>query len=151
MALLRTYSGNAVNCTLQSDLFGSIQFGGISQTGLGSIAIRMANAHAVIVIGMDGAPVTSWTPGENGEIDIEIYQTSTTQNDFISAYNQILTETLQGDVTDTFAATLIIKELNGGSQHTATGVAFQKIPDKQYQAQAQLCHWVFVCANVITE
>ena len=45
---LSTYSGAAVNGSLASNtgLFPTIQFGGVSQTGLAQVTVRMTTQHA---------------------------------------------------------------------------------------------------------
>ena len=162
MLQLATYSGSAVNCTLapatissqgvvSGAIFPPIQFGGISQTGLASITIRMSVDHASIQGGMDGAPVPSWTPGEWGEIDVEVWQTSTTQKQFTAAYNTILAQALLGNVSPTFGNTMVIIDTITQTVFTATGVAFPKIADHPYQDQAQRVHWVFKACQIFTE
>jgi hypothetical protein len=95
--------------------------------------------------------VPSWVPGEQGEIDIDVWQTSTTHQQFVEAYDAVLAAAVNGNVAPTFGGTIVIQDSVTGVQHTCTGVAFQKIPDKTYQEQAQRVHWVFSATNIITE
>ncbi len=151
MSQLSTWSGSDVSCTLVSPLYGSIQFGGIAQSGIGEISFRMDVDHASIQYGMDGAPVPSYKPGEGGVVEIGLFQTSTTHQAFIQAYNTVLSLALLGDVSQAFEGVLVIANLVTGIVRTCTGGAFTKIPDETYGDQAQQCRWMLRFANIITE
>jgi hypothetical protein len=151
MSQLTTYSGIDVNCTLQDAAYGTIQFGGVSQTGLASITVRMTLDHATIQGGMDGAAVPSYIPGEWGEIDIELWQTSTTQQDFVEAYNQLLVAARAADVSNQFSGTLLIVQSTTGDTHTCNGVAFTKVPDKSYAEQAGRVRWSLKACDIVSE
>ena len=151
MPFLTSYSGIDVNCALQNDQFGNIPFGGIAATGVGQINVRMTVDHAVIQGGMDGVPSPSYVAGEWGEIDVEVWQNSTTHEQFLQAYNMLLAAARGGDVTNQFTSTMVIQDISTGQGHTCTGVAFMKVPDKSYQGQSQLVRWTFKALDIANE
>src|ERR1035441_1951146 len=71
-----TYSGQDTNGTLSSPLVPPIVFSGIAGKGLNQINVRMTTDHADLKVGMDGAVIVSYRPGEQGEIEVQVWQTS---------------------------------------------------------------------------
>ena len=151
MPQLTTYSGISLNFSLIHPLIGTIHASGVSAKGIKSVSVRMATEHSNMQVGMDGAVVTSVVPGEQGEIEILVWQTSTLHQEFLAWYNAVLAAMLAGDVAPWFAATVIVMNTTDGSLHTCTGVAPRKVPDKQYQEQAQPVAWMLSAANIINE
>lgn len=151
MTQLQTYSGRDLNGALSSLLFGSISLAGINSQGIEKVMVRMTTDHAVTKTGMDGAVVPSYVPGESGEVEIQVWQTSTIHQEFLAAYNTIQAAAALGDVSQAFGATLFLSNVTDGSSHTCTGGSFSKVPDKTYEADAQVVSWLIRFCNVISE
>jgi len=149
--VLSTYSGLDTNGSISSPLFDTIQISGIAGLGLAEAMVRMTVPHAVLQSGMDGAVVPSYVPGEQGEIELQVWQTSSLHAALLAAYNSVKTAADAGNVSNAFGATVFIQNTVDGSSHTGTGCAIEKVPDKTYQEQAQRVTWKIVCANLINE
>ena len=151
MATLTPYSAKNTNFSLAHPLSGPIQAAGISAKGVNSYSIRMAVDHTNLQVAADGGIVPSWVPGEWGTIEISLYQTSTLHQELLALYNAIKAAADLGDTALAFAGTVVLISIVDGSVHTATGVGFQKVPDKAYSSQAALLTWGLLCADIINE
>lgn len=151
MPQLTTYSGRDLNGVLANLLFGTISLAGINSQGIEKVMVRMATEHAVTKTGMDGAVVPSYVPGESGEVEIQVWQTSVIHQEFLAAYNQVKTAADLGDVSQAFGSTLFLSNTTDGSSHTCTGGSFAKVPDKTYEADAQVVSWIIKFCNIINE
>lgn len=147
--ILTTYSGKDLNFAFTSPLTGTIQVAGVSEQGVNKVSVRMAQTQTTMKVGMDGAVVPSAIPGDNGEIDIDVWQTSTIHQLLLAAYNAQKAARDQGDVSNWAANTIVIQNIVDGSGHQATGVAFMKVPDKVYETEAQAVTWTLMCANIV--
>jgi hypothetical protein len=152
MAQLVTYSAKNVNFSLQHPLAaGPIQAAGVSAKGVNSYSIRMGVEHANLQVAADGAIVPSWTPGEWGDIEISLYQTSTLHQELLAVYDAIKSAADAGDASEAFAGTIVLYNSVDGSTHTATGAGFQKVPDKAYGVQAAVINWILRCCDITSE
>lgn len=150
--VLSTYSGKDTNITLNNPLTGTvIQMSGIAEQGLAEVIIRMSVDQSSLQVGMDGAVVPSVIPGDQGEIELQVWQTSTLHQQLLTWYNTLKTQRDLGIVSPWFAASVFILSTVDGSSHTATGVGPKKVPDKTYAEQAGRVSWVLACANIINE
>jgi hypothetical protein len=148
---LSTYSGLAVNFSMAHPFIGVIQASGVAQKGIKTVSIRMAVDQANIQVGMDGAVVPSVLPGDQGEIELAVWQTSTLHHEFLAWYNSLKSARDAGDVTQWFSATMLIAHSIDGTIHTCSGVGPSKVPDKPYSEQAQTVTWVLKACNITTE
>lgn len=150
--VLTTYSGKDLSGSITNPVAGaSIQLSGIAELGVAQVTVRMTTDQSSLQVGMDGAVVPSVIPGDNGEIDIQVWQTSTLQQQLLNLYNTLRSGRDLGIVAPWFGTTIYIKNTLDGSTHYATGCGFMKVPDKSYQEQAQRVSWVFKCANIVSE
>ncbi len=149
--VLVTYSGKDLNFALAHPLIGTIQASGVQEQGIAQVTVRMSATQSVMQVGMDGAVVPSVVPGDQGEIEIQVWQTSTLHQEFLAWYNALKAARDAGDVSQWFGATLLVQNIVDGSSHTATGVAPQKVPDKTYAEQAGRVNWILVAANITNE
>lgn len=147
-AQLTTYSGLDLNFTLTHPLISPILASGVQSKGIAQLTVRMGVTQAVVESGMDGAVVPSVVPGDQGEIELQVWQTSTLQDELLAWANAVKAAKDNGDVDPFFGATVIAQNIHDGSYHKATGVAPQKIPDKTYQAQAQRVTWILVACDI---
>ena len=108
----------------------------------------MSVNQSVIQIGMDGAVVPSVLSGDQGEIELQVWQTSTLHQQLMAWYNGLRSARDAGDVSQWFGANVVIQNIVDGSSHYAKGVAPVKVPDKTYQEQAQRVTWVLVACDI---
>lgn len=147
--VLSTYSGKDTNFAFNSPITGSIQVVGVQEQGVNKLAVRMTTTQTSMKVGMDGAVVPSAIPGDQGEIDIECWQTSTIHSQLLAAYNAAKAARDQGDVSNWAGNSIIIQNIVDGTGHQATGVAFMKVPDKVYETEVQTVTWTLMCANIV--
>ena len=148
---LVTYSGSDVSLSFTHPLIGVIQASGVAGKGINSISIRMAVDQTSVQVGMDGAVIPSVLPGDQGEIELSVWQTSTLHKELLAWYNAVKAARNVGDVSPWFAGMLLIASTVDGSIHTCSGVAPSKVPDKQYQVQAQPVTWLLHACNISSE
>lgn len=148
---LTTYSGKDLNMTFSSPLTGTIQAAGVQARGIKQITVRMAVDQSDIQVGMDGAVVPSVVPGDQGEFEVQVWQTSSIHQQFMLWYNALRSARDAGDVTNWFGATILVQNIVDGSSHVGTGVAPVKVPDKTYAEKAQVVTWVLRACNVVSQ
>lgn len=149
--VLVTYSGKDLSFSLVHPLVGPIMADGVASKGIAQASIRMTQDQAQLQVGMDGAVVPSVVPGDQGEIELQVWQTSTIHQQLLAWYNAVKAARDAGDVSQWFAATVIVANTVDGSSHTATGVGPSKVPDKTYQETAQRVTWVLRACNISNE
>jgi Protein of unknown function (DUF3277) len=147
--VLGTYSGLDTNFSLVNNPLGiSIQGGGTSQTGLSEMIVRMAVTRTVMKTGMDGTVIVSAVPGNWGEVELRVWQTSSLHQQLLEWYNTIQTAANSGDVSNWATSQVSIQNVVDGSGHTLQGVAPDKVPDKTYGTEAQTTNWILRSANI---
>lgn len=148
---LTTYSALDLNFALNSQVGISISAAGIQEQGWNKMMVRMTVDQSSIKVGADGAVVISAIPGDNGEIEIEVWQTSTLHAQLLAWYNLLRTLRDQADVSNWATSTIYIQNIVDGSSHQAVGVCPTKVPDKAYEAEAQTVNWVLKCGQIINQ
>ena len=146
--ILGTYSGKDLNISYQSP-FGQFTAAGVAASGVVKAMVRMSTVRTNLKVGMDGSVAPSFIPGDNGEIEIQVFQTSPLHQLLTSIMNGILTAANAGDVSNAYAGTVLMQNIVDGSSHTATGVCPQKFPDKSYDTEAQAVTWILTAANIV--
>ncbi|NOU95591.1 DUF3277 family protein [Paenibacillus sp. LMG 31456] len=135
------YSFGDVTLTLSHPSLGQYVAGG---EGLGSISTSMATDRTTHDVSADGSVMVSKIKGRNGSHAIAIQQTSPLNQWLLKAYNY-----LENAPANEWAKLSIVQR--APSMHdliTSTGVSFQKLPDKPYQAQGQQVTWNFMAADI---
>lgn len=148
-AQLSTYSGSALSGAITCNAIGiNIPLIGIEGQGIEEVTVRMSTDQSNIEISMDGAAVPSVIPGDNGEIEISVYQQSTVHQELLAWYNILKAQRDAGNWSNWFATSVLLIDGIAGSQHYARGCAPKKVPDKTYQKQAQRVSWVLVACDI---
>lgn len=119
--------------------------------GLGTLTIRMLTQRTEHEVGADGVVMPSYVSGQNGEISIEVQQTSSLHHELLSLYNLLTTAANGGGISNWAATTIQLRTILDGSGHSLSGVSFQKIPDKPYAAKGQNVTWILMAASVINQ
>ena len=101
-------------------------------------------------VGMDGGVVPSWVPGEQGEIDIDVWQTSTTHQQFVAAYDAVLAAALNGNVAPTFSGTIVIQGSVTGAQQPARR-RLPEYPRQDLSGTGTARSLGILATNIITE
>ena len=143
-----TYSFKALTGVLRNQVLGvTIPFTG-KNLGLGGITIRMAVPRTVHETGVDGAVIPLYVAGDNGEVEIEVQQSSALNSSLLSLYNRLLMAAQGGDYTGWAATSIMFNLLSDGSLHLLSGLSFEKFPDKLYAAAGQSVKWRLIAANI---
>lgn len=147
----RTYSFKSLTGVLTNPVFGiTIPLTG-GNIGVGSITIRMTTSRTTHDVAADGTVMPSYIAGDNGECDLVVQETSSIHQSLLSLYNQAVLAANNDDVSGWAATAISFTFLIDGSIHTLTGVSFEKIPDKPYEANGQKMTWKLMAANVINQ
>lgn len=145
----RTYSFKSLTGVLTNTVFGvTIPLTG-GNIGVGSITIRMTTTRTTHDVAADGTVMPSYIAGDNGEVDIVVQETSAIHQALLALYNLAVLAANNDDVSGWAATVISFTFLIDGSVHTLTGVSFEKIPDKPYEANGQKITWKMLAANVI--
>ena len=149
-AVLAVYSGKAVVGVFVHPFApgGSIQISGVAELGLERLTVRPSITQLSMKNGMDGAVVPSINPGNQGEVEVEVWQTSSLHQQLLTLYNACKNASDGGDPSAWFAGTLYLELTTTGLQHNGTGVGIAKSPDVPYETDAGVCRWTLLCANL---
>ena len=114
--------------------------------GLGELTVTMTTERTAQDIAADGSIMVSKVAGNNGQIAINTQQTSILYKWLVDAYNiswQSATSLWAG-------MSVLIRSADDGTSHLCTGVSFNKLPDKVYQAHGQKVTFTLPCADIQT-
>jgi hypothetical protein len=144
-----TYSFKSLVGSLTNSVFGvTIPLTG-GNIGAGKFTIRMATERTAHDVAADGTVMVSYAAGDNGMIDVEVQESSTLHQELLALYNLAVLAANNDDVSGWAATTIQFRMLTDGSLHNLSGVSFQKIPDKPYEAHGQRIVWPLMAANVV--
>lgn len=147
----RTYSFKSLTGVLTNSVFGvTIPLTG-GNIGIGSITIRMTTTRTTHDVAADGTVMPSYIAGDNGDVDIVVQETSSIHQSLLQLYNQAVLAANNDDVSGWAATAISFTFLIDGSVHTLTGVSFEKIPDKPYEANGQKMTWKLMAANIVNQ
>lgn len=118
------------------------------QIGMGSFTIIMHTERTQHDVAADGTVMPSAIAGDNGEITIEVQQTSLLNQLLLNLYNTLLAAFYNGDVTNWAATSISLRNIVSASQHLLSGVSFSKIPDKPYHAQGSKIVWRLMACSI---
>lgn len=145
----RTYSFKSLTGVLTNSVFGvTIPLTG-GNIGVGSFTIRMTTTRTTHDVAADGTVMPSYIAGDNGEVDVQVQETSSIHSDLLNLYNLCVLAANNDDVSGWAATSISFTFLIDGSTHTLTGVSFDKIPDKPYEASGQKMTWKLMAANIV--
>jgi hypothetical protein len=137
-------SGSMTNPVL---LGSPIVFAG--EIGMGEIIVSMHTERTAQDVAADGTVMVSYLAGDNGQVTIQMQQTSQLHAALLGLYNILKSQADSGNATNWAASALSLLNTVDLSQHILTGVSFSKIPDKPYAAQGQKITWTLPAANVV--
>ena len=105
--------------------------------------------HAHSITWADGTIMPSYIAGANGDVDIEVQEVSILHKALLSLYNTLVLQADGADILGWAATSISFALLIDGSTHVLTGVSFDKIPDKPYQAAGQKITWKLMATNIV--
>ena len=143
-----TYSFKSLVGVLKNSIVGVVIPLTGGNIGLGGITIRMTTSRTVHDVAADGTVMPSYLAGANGEVDIEVQETSILHKALLTLYNALVLQADLDDILGWAATSISFALLIDGSVHTLTGVSFDKIPDKPYQAAGQKITWKLMAASI---
>lgn len=136
-----TYSFSDVTMVISHPAVGQFVATG---AGLGSITTIMTTDRTTHEISADGSVMVSKIKARNGSHSISVQQTSDLNRWLLKLYNYLETA-----ATNQWAGiTIVIRSPQMQDLITSTGVSFQKLPDKPYQAQGQQVTWNLLAADI---
>ena len=152
MGVGSTYSFKSLVGVLVNPVFGvSIPLTG-GNVGFGQMTVTMTTERTAHDVAADGTVMVSYIAGDNGDIAIEVQESSILHSLLLSLYNQAITAAnYYDDVSGWAATTISFRMLTDGTSHILSGVSFGKIPDKPYQASGQKITWRMMAANIINQ
>lgn len=136
-----TYSFESVAVTISHPSVGQHVASG---QGIGSITTSMTTDRTTHDVSADGAIMVSKVKGRNGSIALAIQQTSDLNKFLVNVYNYLE----HTDPSKWAGITIIQRSAVMHEQITATGVSFQKLPDRPFQAQGQQVTWQFLASDI---
>lgn len=144
MPLPKTYSFSDVILTLSHPSLGQVSTNGM---GVGSVAKSMRTDRSAIDVAADGVPVISKIKDGSGQLQITVQQISDINTTLKKWFNY-----LSGDSTPTsewaqISAVLTSRETE--EQDIYRGGAFVKLPDTNYQTQAENVTWTILFADIV--
>ena len=149
MAVGSTYSFKSLTGVLTNPVYGiTIPLTG-GNIGAGSFTIRMTTSRTIHDVAADGTTMITYVAGDNGELDINVQETSLLHTELLGLYNLAVLAANNDDVSGWGAIAISFRLLSDGSQHILTGCSFDKIPDKPYEASGQRITWKLMAANII--
>lgn len=140
--MISTYSFVDLSGVITHPLVGSYNFKG---EGIGEASVEMATEKTVHDVAADGSVMVSYIPGENGSITLNAQQTSNLHKWLTNLYNVMK---VSGNHIYWASMAVYLRNTSDGTSHRATGVSFQKMPNKPYQAQGQRVSWVLMAADI---
>jgi hypothetical protein len=119
--------------------------------GIAELTIRMLTQRTEHEVAADGSVMPSYISGANGEVTINVQQTSAIHHLLLGLYNQLTTLAETDELAAWAATTISFRTVLDGALHVLSGCSFQKIGDKPYAAKGQNVTWVLMSANVVNQ
>jgi hypothetical protein len=147
MAQSATYSFKDTSGAFTNPLLPApIVFAG--QIGMGRFVVNMHTPRSILDTAADGTIMPTYAAGNSGQISIEVQQTSILHALLLDLYNNLVLAGDAGDPSAWAAGQITLRNTAVGNQHVLTGVAFEKKPDKPYEAQGTRITWVLLACDV---
>lgn len=140
-----TYSFLDLSGAIMHPIIGPFVFTG---EGVGEVNIAMTTEKTGHDVAADGSVMVSYLAGDNGNVSIKCQQTSLVHKWLLAAFNASKIAAEAGAVSKWAGMKMALRNASDGTSHAVSGMSFQKIPDKPYQAQGQYVTWTLPAANI---
>lgn len=135
------YSFEDTSLVINHPSFGSFSAYG---TGIGSIEVSYTNDVTTHDVAADLAVIVSKSVKKNGNITLDVLQTSEL-NSWLTRWANYI----ENAPTSQFAVTnLTVKNTTTGEQWNCTGVSHQKKSGGSFKSTAETKQWVLMCAQM---
>ena len=136
-----TYSFDDVSMVISHPSFGQFIASG---TGVGSISVEMLTERSAHDIAADGSVMVSKIKGRNGNVSVAAQQTSGLHKWLLKLYNY-----LEAAGAGRWAEiAIIVRAPMMKDLIVCTGVSFNKLPTRPYQATGQMITWSLMAADI---
>lgn len=136
-----TYSFGDVSMVIAHPSVGQYVATGV---GIGSITTTMTTDRTTHDVAADGSVMVSKIKGRNGSHTIAVQQTSDLHKWLLKLYNYLE----QAPTSEWIGISVTVRAPSMQDLIRSTGVSFQKLPDRPYQAQGQQVSWVLMAADI---
>lgn len=141
MAKPTTYSFLDLSGAIEHPLLGAYSFTG---QGVGEVSVAMSTEKTHHEVAADGSVMVSKIAGNNGTITVKCQQTSMVHKWLLAAFNALVI----ADTDQWAKMSSLLRNASDGTSHIVSGISFNKIPDKSYQAQGQNVTWTLPAADI---
>ncbi len=139
------------------DLVGVLNFAGFppfvvsGELGADRITIRMRTERAAQAVASDGAIMQTYIAGDNGEVTLELQETSPLHAYMVNIMNTLVGQANVGNVANFVAGTAQFTAINNGLIFMLYGMSPTKIPDVPFAKDGQNVTWTLLCARIIQQ
>ncbi len=135
------YSFSDLVGVIYHPLMGNYVFTG---QGVGQIAIEMDNDMTSHDFGTDGSNIISRISVYSGKMTLQCQQMSNIHNWLMATFNAVK----MGDVKEWARMTSMLRRVSDGNETYITGISFERVPVRIYQAEGQMVDWVLWAGNI---
>lgn len=139
--MYKTYSFEDVTVSCSHPSVGTSSSTG---AGMGSISIAKANDDTAHDVAADGTVMVSKLAGKNGTLSLTMQQVSDFHKWLLKCYNYVK----QANASEWATMNITIKSNNLNDNTVCTGVSFQKLADRGYEAQGKSVTWNLMAAEI---
>lgn len=137
-----TYSFLDIVGSIHSDVIGDYVFTG---EGAGSVSISKSTERSSHDVAADGSVMVSKIAGNNGNLTIEVQQTSPLHKWLLKWFAAVW----DAPTSSWASTTILLKNASTGASHVCSGVSPNKEADVPYQSQGQRVTWTLMCADIV--
>jgi hypothetical protein len=112
--------------------------------GAGQITVSMSEVRTEHNVAADGSVMVSKLAGNNGQITIDVQQTSIAHKKLLAMFNILV----QAAPSQWANAAMIIKNITDKTGQICTGISLQKVPDKTYAKAGANVSWTLMAADI---
>jgi hypothetical protein len=112
--------------------------------GVGQIRIELDNDMTFHEFNVDGSVIIGRIPLYSGKVTIDCQQSSNIHKWLMSAYQTIK----MAESKEWARMSCLIRRVSDGYEDRITGMSFETIPPKVYQAEGQMVSWVLLAGHI---
>ncbi len=135
------YSFSDLTGVIYHPLMGNYAFTG---QGVGQITIEMDNDMTSHDFGVDGSNIISRISVYSGKMIIQCQQMSNIHNWLMATFNAVK----MADPVEWARMSSMIRRISDGNVNYVTGISFERVPPKVYQAEGQMVDWVLWAGDI---
>lgn len=139
--MANTYSFTECIVTLNHPSLGTLSTNGL---GMGSVTVNNEGVRASKNVASDGNVIINKIKDRSGIVTLSIQQVSDLQADLIKWFNYLEI----ADASEWAKIVINVNSISTKENHVCTGCAMQKIPNKEYSAEASNVSWDFICSDI---